>query len=239
VTLGTGLFARRDVAFPASRMMTLAARHVDLSDVGARLSFGRLHRFMTFATIAALRQMRPVAEVVKAQGRPRAAVDRHRLIFFDVTGAAVAERLRRLRDLRRLIRLMRVTGIAFGMMRERRDDLRLIEGVALVASRDAVRRVGLLAFHLVRVAVLAVREGFQAKLRLLLRELNQRAFHVNRRGVTDLAHAGLPVGKILQVTFAARLVARKYGRCVVVFALVAEGAIFGLGLMLFAAVVKG
>src|SRR5205085_7987947 len=102
-------------------MVALTARHVDLGDVGARLGFGHLGRLVALATVAALGQMRPVAEVVKRQRRPCAAGERERLVFLDVTGAAIAEGLADLPDLRRLIRLMRVTGIAFGVMREGSD----------------------------------------------------------------------------------------------------------------------
>src|ERR1051325_1350919 len=147
MTLSASGIARRNVALPTSRMVALTARHVDLGDVGARLGFGHLGRLVALATVAALGQMRPVAEVVKCQRRPCATSKRQRLIFLDVTGAAIAEGLADLPDLRRLIRLVRVTGIAFGVMREAGDDLRLIEAVALVAGRRA-GAVGHLAFHL-------------------------------------------------------------------------------------------
>src|SRR5205085_2133948 len=115
-------------------MMPLAARHVDLGDVGTHLRCRHFGGFVALATITILGQMRPVPEVVKAEGRPRASRKGQRLVFLDVAGAAVAELLRRrLRRLCRLIRLMRVTGIAFGVMREACDGLRLVERMALTA----------------------------------------------------------------------------------------------------------
>src|SRR5205085_817761 len=111
-------FACRDVAIPATRMMPLAARHVDLGDVSAHRLCRHFGSFVALATIIILGQMRPVPEVVKAEGRPRASRKGQRLVFLDVAGAAVAELLLiRLSRLRRLRRLMRVTGIALGVMR--------------------------------------------------------------------------------------------------------------------------
>src|ERR1043165_4248893 len=103
-----GGFARRNVAVPAARMVALAARHVDLGHVGAHRLRHRLGGFVAFATIAILGEVRPVAEIVEAEGRPGAAREGQRLVFLDVTGVAVAEVLSRLTGLRRLSRLGRL-----------------------------------------------------------------------------------------------------------------------------------
>src|SRR5436853_5460083 len=147
-------------------MMPLTARHVDLGDVGTYLLCRHFGGFVALATITILGQMRPVPEVVKAEGRPRTSRKGQRLIFLDVAGAAVAELLLScLSRLSRLRRLVRVTGIAFGVMREACDDLRLVERMALAAIGHAAGHIGHLVFHLFGIAVLLVRESLQAKLR--------------------------------------------------------------------------
>jgi len=125
------------------------------------------------------------------------------------------------------------------VMREACDDLRLVERMALAAIGHAVGHIGHLVFHLFGIAVLSVRESLQAKLRLFLGKLDERTLRIDRRGVADLAHAALPVGEISLMTFDAGRMTRKDRRRIVVFALMAEGAIFGLRLVLFACVIEG
>src|SRR5262249_31404809 len=100
-------------------MMALAARHVDLADVGAHLLRGDLRSLVAAAAIAGL-QVRRMLEVIEAEGRSRAAREGQRLVFLHVTGVAVIE-LRRRRGRLSLSRrrgFVRVTAEAFGVVRE-------------------------------------------------------------------------------------------------------------------------
>ena len=94
----------------------------------------------------------------------------------------------------------------------------------------AIRRYAL-AFHLLRVHVISVRESFQPELAHLCRKTYPRPLRIYGAGVTDYAHLARRVRKIFRVTIDAGCVTRENRRHGIIGALMTKTAILSLGLM--------
>ena len=215
MTLRTGKFALRIVATPAGRRVALSARRAYLDYVGAQLVCGDFYVLM--ATVAACGfSVAAVLKIIETERRQRPLGKFQRRFRVGVTDPALAKFL---------LRLMRVTAITLLMVWESRSDPvgELMANIA--GGRHA------LAFHLLRIHVVSVRETFQPELCHLCRKTYPRPLRIDGAGVTDYAHLARGVCKIPPVALDAGPVAREYGRHGVVGALVAKAAILRLGLM--------
>ena len=96
-----------------------------------------------------------------------------------------------------------------------------------------------LAGHLFRVHMLFVRERLDSELTHLRRKAYPCPLSVNRRRMTYDAHLARCVSEVLCVTFNASRVAGKHWCDAVIRALMAEGAVLCLGLVLNAGVIEG
>src|SRR4051812_2410042 len=106
-----------------------------------------------------------------------------------------------------------------------------VHTVRKLVTGVAARRLPL-GLHLLGVHVVFVREPLYAELAHLRREAYPRPLRVNGRRVTDYAHLARGVGEVLRVTISACVVLRKSWRNAVVGALVTEGAVLRLRLVL-------
>ena len=96
----------------------------------------------------------------------------------------------------------------------------------------------ILAFHLLRVHVVFVRESLQPELAHLRGKAYPRPLSVYGASVTDDAHLARRVSKIFRVTIDAGVVAREDRSHAVIGPLMAEAAILGLGLVFGPRVIK-
>jgi hypothetical protein len=92
--------------------------------------------------------------------------------------------------------------------------------------------------HFLCIHMLFVRETLNSKLTHLGGKTYSRALRVNRRFMTNNTHLTRCISKIFCVAFDASRMTRKYWSDIIVWPLVAEGAVLRLGLMLGASMIE-
>lgn len=221
-------------------MMSLSARDVDCLDVGANFFFRHLCGFVAPVAGSRLEMRRTMPEIVEAECLSRPARGDQRLIALRVTDAAIALFPFVLLG----FWLMRVATVALRVRRELRGDVGAFKVMAEAARRFAARktRVIHLAFHLLRIVMLAVRKSFQPELIELGRKADERAFGIDRHLVAGFAHATGFGGEVPLMAFLTSRVAGKLGFFVfgsrTGWSHVAEGAVLRFGFVLFAIVIE-